>query len=111
MPMIMSGAKKHTIRSRRAHPDKPGNTLHLYIGLRTRGVQLLKRVPCVRVEEIEIRLEGSTYADVVITIDGVDLCRDECETLAVRDGFVNFAEMMEFWNGRFPFSGHIIHWA
>lgn len=110
-PMIMAGTKKHTIRSRRAHPDKPGNTLHLYLGLRTRSVQLLKRALCVKVEEIEIRAEGPTYTDVVISIDGVELSRDECESLAVRDGFTSFADMMEFWQGRFPFSGHVIHWA
>jgi hypothetical protein len=34
----------------------------------------------------------------------------ECEALARRDGFENFAEMMEFWKDRLPFRGHIVHW-
>lgn len=40
VPFILSGAKTHTIRALRAHPDKPGDTLHLYTGLRQKGAKL-----------------------------------------------------------------------
>ena len=36
---IRSGIKTHTIRGFRKFPDKPGNTLHLYTGLRTRRAE------------------------------------------------------------------------
>jgi hypothetical protein len=109
---ILSGEKQHTIRKIRAVPDKPGNTLHLYTGLRRKGARLLMRVPCVKVEEIEIRdgaFGDETFASIVI--DNYELDADEREALARRDGFPNFPTMMEFWREReLPFRGHIIHW-
>lgn len=111
VPKILSGEKQHTIRAIRANPDKPGNTLHLYTGLRQKGARLLMRVPCVKVEEIEIRA-GIFFDEnhASVTIDGVKLDREEREALARRDGFSNFEEMIHFWRGRLPFKGHIIHW-
>ena len=38
-PFILSGKKTHTIRAVRIHPDKPGNILYLYTGLRTKKGQ------------------------------------------------------------------------
>jgi hypothetical protein len=112
VPKILSGEKQHTIRAVRANPDKPGNTLHLYTGLRQKGARLLMRVPCVKVEEIEIWSHGRAWEEprFYVRIDGNHLDESEREALAVRDGFSNFAEMMKFWDGRLPFRGHIIHW-
>jgi len=108
VPKILSGEKTHTIRAIRANPDKPGNTLHLYTGLRHKGARLLMRVPCVKVDEIYIRLVNGW--DAGIAINGIDLDATECDYLARRDGFKDFADMMSFWEGRLPFEGHIIHW-
>lgn len=110
VPKILSGEKTHTIRSIRANPDKPGNTLHLYTGLRHKGARLLMRVLCVKVEEIEIHSRNADPAHCRVMIGGMFLDRSEKEALARRDGFSNFAEMMQFWEGRLPFRGHIIHW-
>lgn len=111
VPFILSGEKTHTIRATRANPDKPGNTLHLYTGLRHKGAKLLMRTPCVKVEEIEIQ-DGIFFDEnhASVTIDGIKLDRSEREALAVRDGFPNFEEMIQFWRGRLPFKGQIIHW-
>jgi hypothetical protein len=128
VPKILSGEKTHTIRSVRAYPDKPGNILHLYTGLRRRGpiiqklasgdvvrqkmARLLMRVPCVRVEEIEIK-DGIFFDEnhASVCVEGVKLDRNEREQLARRDGFGSFEEMIQFWRGRLPFKGHIIHWS
>lgn len=100
---ILSGEKQHTIRAVRLRVEKPGNILHLYTGLRHKGATLLMRAPCVKVEEI--------FIDVCeMVIDGVELGESDRDALAVRDGFADFAEMLEFWAGRLPFKGHIIHW-
>jgi hypothetical protein len=114
-PRILDGSKCHTIRPLRDRSDKPGNTLHLYTGLRTKSARLLKRVECVRIEEITIEHHPERFLDddpnlFSVTIDGVVLDRGECEAFARRDGFENFADMMEFWSGRLPFKGQILHW-
>jgi hypothetical protein len=108
---ILSGEKQHTIRLIRAVPDKPGSTLHLYTGLRRKGARLLMRVPCTRVETIEIDACGhECNCDPFVAIGGVELDASERESLARADGFPDFATMLEFWAGRLPFKGHIIHW-
>lgn len=113
VPFILSGRKTHTIRATRAHPDKRGNTVHLYTGLRTKSAMLLLRSTCLRVEEISIQ-DGPNMKflpdDFRVFINGERLDKSECELLAQRDGFRDFAEMMAFWEGRLPFRGHIIHW-
>lgn len=111
VPKILSGEKTHTIRATRANPDKPGNTMHLYTGLRRKGAKLLMRTQCVRVEEIEIK-DGAFFDEnhASVSINGVKLDRSEREELARRDGFDDFEQMIQFWRGRLPFHGHIIHW-
>ena len=116
-PMILAGEKTHTIRAVRKHPARPGETLHLYTGLRQKGARLLLRAPCTRVEEITIRQTrcgiASKLSDVEITIAGQVLDPSEMDLLAERDGFKNLADMMRFWQeptNRLPFRGHIIHW-
>jgi hypothetical protein len=109
---ILNGTKRHTIRATRKYPDKPGDTMHLYTGLRQKGAELLMRVPCVKVEEIEIDACGhECNCDPFVSIDGVELEESEREGLARRDGFKNFESMLDFWAGRLPFRGHITHWS
>ncbi len=115
VPFILDGRKRHTIRAKRKNPDKPGNTLYLYRGLRRKGAKLLMRVPCVKVQEILIDTPYPDHEvmlpwDVTVTIDGVGLGADELERLASADGFRSWEEMVCFWDGRLPFEGHIIHW-
>lgn len=105
VPMILAGEKTHTIRATRAHPDKPGNTLHLYTGLRHKGARLLMRATCTKVETVKIEaLFGR------IMVNGELLDDSEQEQLAKRDGFKSHYEMVSFWQGRLPFEGQIIHW-
>lgn len=104
VPKIKAGTKGHTIRARRAVEDEPGDTMHLYYALRTKQCELIARSPCIKV--------GLVYVPDTqfFLIDDVELQRDEKETLAVCDGFEDFADMMQFWEGRFPFDGKIYHW-
>lgn len=107
VPMIRDGRKRFTIRARRKYEDVPGDIMHLYTGLRTRGAMLIFRVPCVKVEEIRLaRFEGAT----VVTVSSQPLDGGEMELLALNDGFETFAEMMEWWQPNMPFEGQVIHW-
>ena len=109
-PFVADGSKRHTIRARRKHPTKVGDTVHLYTGLRQKGARLLGRSVCIKIEEIQISLAQQVF------VDGVELSLDEKNALAFCDGFRSFGvtrafeEMMAFWNGRLPFEGDIIHW-
>ena len=109
-PFVLDGSKRHTIRAKRAHPDKPGNPVHLYTGLRTKAAKLLGRSICVRIEEIRISEDQHVFVNFEM------LSADEKNALAYCDGFRSrgvshaFEEMMEFWEGRLPFVGDIIHW-
>lgn len=110
VPFILDGSKQHTIRATRAYGETPGNTVHLYTGLRHKGARLLGRYPCVKTEAIVITVDFDIY------IDGIRISEDECNALAYRDGFRErgpehaFEEMKEFWAGRLPFAGQIVHW-
>lgn len=112
VPFVESGSKTHTIRAERKIAPKVGETLHLYTGLRQKGARLIMRVPCTRVERIDISLIGNGKVKwlIDVSIDGVPLDFTEKQQLAQRDGFKDFADMMTFWEGRLPFAGHIIHW-
>ena len=80
------------------------------------------RATCVKIDEIEIR-GFSPGQDAGVWINGIELSVDEREALALRDGFKKvvikgtngccftaWAEMLQFWDGRLPFRGQIIHW-
>ena len=128
VPFIEDGSKRHTIRGIRRNPDKPGDTCHLYTGLRQPGARLIFRAPCLRVEPIEI----NEWDGGAVYINGERLGHDEMDALAWRDGFRGpqsdwlsigskiiptpgtvkgcFQQMLSFWNDRLPFEGHIVHW-
>lgn len=114
VPYVESGAKTHTIRARRKHPPKPGQTAYLYYGLRTIQCRKLLESPIVRVEEI--RIQKDVFEDVpYITIDGIVISQDEVAALARNDGFDDVPSFWSFWKifhlaHETPFEGHVIHW-
>lgn len=113
IPMIKAGTKRHTIRANRVHCDKPGNTLYLYTGLRTKAARRIGISTCVKVETISIfnmRTWCKNSDQCAVEIDCLFLDQSEKDELAQRDGFQDFADMFSFWNGRLPFEGQIIHW-
>jgi hypothetical protein len=112
-PFVEEGSKTHTIRATRKIPPRVGEMCHCYVDPRQKTMRLLGRWPCVRVEEITVKMFG---AAVLVTIQDNLLDNSEMNELAWRDGFRGrsrcqaFSEMMDFWAGRLPFHGQIIHW-
>ena len=116
---IRSRRKRHTIRAKRKRPIKPGETLYLYTGMRTKQCEkIIEPVTCAKVDDIRIELRpaqgngaltrGLQFPHVIV--EGIDLSEDEKDRLAYADGFDSFADMMKFWDGRLPFNGDLIHW-
>jgi hypothetical protein len=123
VPAILAGDKTHTIRAERRHNDMPGSTMHLYAGLRHKGARLLMRRRCIKVEYIGIERDLTVWIGARMSLADqndiggpavpggrIILDRSEMEALAKRDGFRSFSEMAEFWNGKLPFFGIILHW-
>jgi len=119
VPLILSGAKKQTIRKKRKGQAKPGDPLYLFYGMRTKWCKRLLNTTCTSVRTIVIKRTGSVY------INGRKLTEIEKDELAYNDGFspetlqdvrINkkgcFALMFRWWNQthELPFKGDIIYW-
>jgi hypothetical protein len=108
---ILAKQKRHTIRDKRKgkRQIRVGDRLDCYGDSRQKTMHLLGRWPCTRVQDIRIWREHP-MSRARVSIDGQRLSIDEREALARSDGFPNFAVMMNFWKGRLPFYGFMIHW-
>ena len=130
---IKAGTKRHTIRApRKRHEDRPGDTMFLYTGLRTRAAaRIIEPATCVKVESIVIRtiearvevwlgpfsekiLDNAVQQGAAIFYpDHYGLSKldaDEMEALAIADGFEGFDGMSAFWGANPRFYGHVFHW-
>jgi hypothetical protein len=54
VPFVKDGSKNHTIRARRRNFAKPGDTLYLYYGMRTKNCMKLREEICTDVRTIMI---------------------------------------------------------
>ena len=111
---VRNGRKHHTIRAFRKFPIKPGDTLYLYTGLRTKYAKRLRIVTCsaihlikIRKSSIEITICGTSGAVGMQKVWGA--ARDN---FAKSDGFTGWAEMKEWWLKvpGLPFTGQLICW-
>lgn len=106
VPLIVSGAKRQTIRqTRRA---KPGDLLQLYTGQRTSDCRkLIDPDPvCVLVDYVSIR---PTY----LTLGDTRKHSGDSNAFARRDGFTSYAEMVAWFAkiyGSPYFQGYVHVW-
>lgn len=115
-PLIISGEKRQTIRSKRKAQAKPGDTVYLYFGMRTKWCKKLGEGTCTGTKDITITKIGTVY------IDGRKLLNAEKDALAFNDGFRHaddpdkeegcFDIMLRWWKQthELPFNGDIIYW-
>jgi hypothetical protein len=112
---VQEGSKRHSIRGKGGREWKRGDVADCFVNPRQKTMRLLGRFPVVKVEDISIR-ERKIGATLTIEVAGSRLSEDEAGMLAWRDGFRDngiggaLDEMAEFWRGRLPFEGVIIHW-
>lgn len=115
--MIKDGSKRQTIRGKRKAQAKPGSTVYLYYGMRTKWCTKIGESECIDVKEIVIT------ADEKVFIDGHELSYIEKCELAYFDGFRLTDKprtaigcwpiMLRWWqqtNG-LPFEGDVIYWG
>lgn len=111
-PLVRDGVKRQTIRVRRrdGRDAKPGRMLQLYVGLRTKGRELLLEAVCRDVKTV--RIDRRFAHD--IELDDRPLTRVDAEAFARADGFSCFDELLEWFTieqGReLPFFGLVIYW-
>lgn len=107
---ILAGIKTTTIRQKRKYPIKPGDRLYLYTGLRTKNTIKLGEAVCSGVFKIKIEDFASSY---ILVYNGIVLINNPFqETVALRDGFNNYMEMVKFFRDQYtlPFEGDLIEW-
>lgn len=110
--------KRQTIRRRgkRRHA-RPGETLQLYTGMRTKKCQLIGRARCTDVRDIHIAFRKARRgARDWVKISGEEKIDDPSglNKFAHADGFFDWMELRQFWRlhhkGVEDFDGVIIRW-
>lgn len=103
---VQSGKKRQTIRKRRKHPIKEGDRLYLYTGLRTKRARKLREEICIDVSALRIESEKEIF------LNGKRLDQEAVKDLAVKDGFLNAAGFVKWFEYRYglPFEGDVIRW-
>ena len=111
--LIEPGAKRQTIRAlgKRRHA-RPGESLQLYTGQRTRQCRkLLTPDPvCEDVLPIEIRCSQNGSTAVSVSLLFTSLKPPEIEALALADGFEDVGAFIRFFEARMPFVGVLVKW-
>lgn len=112
--------KRQTIRANRKRHVRPGETMQLYYGMRTKACLLIARARCISVEPISIDFEyrfHPTWVQGRIEHgDPFHVCQgqENLDNFAVSDGFTNWAEMRKFWQQTHPgldvFKGVLLRW-
>ena len=108
---VADGEKCQTIRKLGKLTPRPGNTLQLYTGQRTKFCRLLKETICLTVQDVAIT-DDSLINELVLTLDGKRLLFTEARAIALADGFDSLVLMRDFFKDLygFPFEGVLICW-
>jgi hypothetical protein len=110
-PAVEAREKRQTIRARRkdGRDPKPGDTLYLYTGLRTKKVRKLRQETCKQVRSVMIDEDGMLLLNGLAVVERADR-----NAFAIADGFGSFDELVDYWqteHGReLPWHGIVIYW-
>lgn len=102
---VESGVKRQTIRAKRKHRPKAGQTAYCFHGMRTPKCRCLGAWPICRVRDVRIN-------DCGILLDGGAVLDNDLNTFARADGFKTWPIMLEWFRAThcFPFHGDLIQW-
>ena len=111
-PLIENGVKTTTIRKRRKRPTRPGDTLYLYTGMRTKDCRKLLETECVAV--LPITINRTPQDDEMIVLDGAPMVGWEIDALVHDDvgDLLSISEFVDFFDDHYglPFDGVWITW-
>jgi hypothetical protein len=112
-PLIERDEKRQTIRQRRrdGKTPKPGETLHLYTGLRTHAARKLGERTVVECFPVHFDLEE--LGARVVVVNGIRLHVGEADAFARLDGFQNAQEMLGWFRKTYKtpaFDGFCVRW-
>jgi hypothetical protein len=117
--LIESGDKLTTIRAPRKDGKlpKPGETLKLFTGMRTKACRKLGERTCLSVKPITIThilfaSPGGVSPGICVFVDGKMLEGAQLQSLGIRDGFEDCSELIQFFLTvhTVPFHGFLIEW-
>ena len=103
---VESGIKRQTIRAKRRHRPRPGQTAYCFTGMRMKRCQHLGSWPIYAVIDVKIMQEG-------VLLNGAALKANELDQFAQEDGFRNWPYMVTWFKKQhgLPFSGDLIKWT
>jgi hypothetical protein len=103
---VESGVKRQTIRAKRLHRPRVGQTAYCFAGMRTRkcrrlGAWQIRSVSDVRIDEVGVLLNGAA------------LRAEDLDAFARADGFDRWAGMRNWFRAThgLPFHGDLVSWA
>lgn len=102
---VAAGRKTQTIR--RSARARPGQTLQLYTGQRTKDARKLADAVCIDCTYVGLTADRVTLGDV-------SRFPGDMDDFARADGFEDYAAMWKWFSERYEtnsFTGHIIRWT
>lgn len=113
-PPIVEGTKRQTIRGERKRHARPGETIQLYTGMRTKycrriGVAICRLASPITIDFQEPRISYTLDACLITVWPG------KLDEFARGDGFADWPAMCAFWAKYHPelpvFAGWMIRWG
>ncbi|TCS38492.1 hypothetical protein EDC30_102231 [Paucimonas lemoignei] len=110
--LVEDGLVSNTIRALRGdgRDPLPGDTLHLYTGMSTKGTRLLRQEPCQYTMEVTIQPSAGDVHHVMLGSKLLE--QSEIEMLARVNGFNSAAKFVLHFQKTYglPFTGLLIGW-
>jgi hypothetical protein len=113
---ILIGKKRQTVRAPRKDGRdhcKVGDTIKLYIGMRTKGCELLRTGSVTHTEPIRIEPTGMYLSDQLLFASLHSRRNEQTDDeFAKAQGFVDFMKMAAWFDDVYglPFEGTVIYW-
>lgn len=99
-------AKKQTIRAKRRHRPRVGQTAYCFAGMRTRKCRRLGQWPIRVVADVRIDEAG-------VILNGAPIHPEDLDAFARADGFGHWDAMLNWFRAShgLPFNGDLISWS